>query len=140
MNKTLIALLLLLPTLALAGPKEIQGSWKVQLTAEDTAQLDALKAHAETDKEGDEMAKSMLKMMLAATEMTVTIDADTLTFSVMGETVPAKYVSKAVEGGWELATTNKEGVTKSIKASMTDGGVLQLTDPEGNVSLFQRTK
>lgn len=139
MRQALIALLLLLPTLALAGPKEIQGHWQLHLTAEEQAQVDALKKEAEATPE-DAMAKAMLKAMLSAAEAKVLIDDETMTFEVMGETVPAKYTSTVVEGGWNLATTADDGEKKTLTVSITKDGMLQLTNAEGKASLFKRLK
>lgn len=137
MRNTLIALLLLLPTLALAAPKEIQGTWKMQLSAEDQAQVEALKESAEANPE-DGMAKAMLKAMLAATEAEMKIVEGEIHFTVVGETDITKLTSKAVDGGWELATTNEAGESKTIHTSITPEGYLQTKDAEGNVMNWKR--
>ncbi len=139
MNRAVIAFVLLLPTLALAGPKDLHGTWQVQLTAEEQAQIDTLKKQAETDKSGDEMAKAMLKAMLAVTEMKVVIEEGKLTFSVLDEVVPTSFTSKEVEGGWALTTTNDEGVSKVITAKV-NGKLLTLTEPEGKTQTFKRVQ
>lgn len=139
MRKAPIALLLLLPTLALAGPKELQGSWQLHLSAEEQAQVDALKKEAEAAPE-DAMAKAMLKAMLGAAEAKLIIDDGTLTFDVLGEKMPAKYTSKVVDGGWDITSTTAEGESKTLKMSITKDGMLQLTSAEGKASYFKRLK
>jgi hypothetical protein len=139
MRTALIAVLMLVPTLVLAaGPKEIQGAWQVALSAEEQAQIDAMKKEAEGSPE-DGMAKAMLKAILAASEVLLTIDETTLTFEVLGEKVPARYESAEVKGGgWTLTSKNAEGQVKTLTATLTADGMLQLTDPEGKTSRFKR--
>ncbi len=140
MRHALIALLLLLPTLALAGgPKEIQGKWQISLSAEEQAQVADIQKAAEANPE-DGLSKAMLKAILAASEAKLTIDDGTMTFDVMGETVPSKYTSKVVDGGWQLTSTSPEGESKTLIASITADGTLQLKDAEGKTSAFKRIK
>lgn len=139
MRNTLIALLLLLPTLALAGPKEIQGTWKMQLSAEEQAQVNELIKQAEANPE-DGMAKAMLKALLAATEAEMEIKDDSINFTVMGETDVTKYTSATVAGGWELSTTNPQGEKQTIKTSITADGLLQMTDAEGKAMNWKRVQ
>ncbi len=139
MRAALIALLLLLPTLSMAmDAPPFHGAWQVHLSAEEVAQVDALKKQAEATPE-DGMAKAMLKAVLAASEAKLTISDSTLTFQVMGETVPATYTSLAADGGWTLTSKTPEGETKTLKAKMTSDGMLSLTDPNGQTSLFKRS-
>ena len=153
MRLALIALVLLLPSVALAADSPppakaavagsvaarlpIEGDWQVHLSAEEQAQIDALKKSAEAQPE-DGMAKAMLKAVLAAAEARLSIDSTTLTFQVMGETVPAKYSAKADGAAWSLTTTTPEGEEKTLTASITADGMLALTDPTGQTSTFKR--
>ncbi len=121
MRNTLIALLLLLPTLAFAAPKEFAGTWQIQLSAEDTAQIEALKKQAEVKGDtGDSLAKAMLKAVLMAAETKIIIAEDTFTVQMGEVTEVAKYTSTGEKGAWTLVTTNSEGEEATFKVSLAD--------------------
>ncbi len=121
MRNTLLALLLLLPTLAFAAPKEFAGTWQILLSAEDTAQIEALKKQAEVKGDsGDDMAKAMLKAVLMAAETQIVIDEDTFTVKMGDITEVAKYTSTGEKGAWTLVTTNSDSEQATFKVSLAD--------------------
>lgn len=127
MRKTLIALLLLLPTLAFAGPKELLGTWQIQLSEDDKAQIAALKMAAEQGAGEDGLSKAMLKTVLLLGETKLVFTDDTMTVRFGDTETPAKYTSTGEKGSWTLTTTTADGGAATLQVSLK-GDILTMDD------------
>ena len=98
---------------ARAAAGDIKGTWRISMSAEEQAQLDAARAALAANPE-DQMSKAMVEMMTAMLEsMSLTITGKKMTMA-MGEN--AEDVRYTLTGD-QLTSTDAEGRTETLTVS-----------------------